>query len=270
MSNQDAGFSGSIPDIYDDLLVPLIFEYYAEDMARRVASGDPASVLETAAGSGVVTRALAPLLAAGTRYSVTDLNPPMLARAERKQPADDRIEWRQADAMALPYEDDTFDVVCCQFGMMFPPDKALAHREALRVLRDGGRFVFSVWDRIEENEFARSVTATAARLFPEDPPVFLARTPHGFHDADAIRLDLERAGFGHVEVQTIATRSRADSPRVPALAYCQGTPLRNELEARDPGSPQSVTDAAAADIERDFGSGPVTGRIQGHVLVASK
>ena len=148
MTNQDAGFSGSIPDIYDELLVPLIFEYYADDMARRVATGEPERILETAAGSGVVTRALAPMLAAETRYAVTDLNPPMLARAERKQPADDRIEWRQADAMALPYDDDAFDTVCCQFGMMFPHDKALAYREALRVLRDGGRFVFSVWDRI--------------------------------------------------------------------------------------------------------------------------
>jgi ubiquinone/menaquinone biosynthesis C-methylase UbiE len=124
------------------------------------------AVLETAAGSGVVTRALAPLLTGAARYVVTDLNPPMLERAARQQPADVRIEWQQADAMALPFEDEVFDVVCCQFGMMFLPDKTTGYSEALRILRDGGRFIFNVWDKIEDNEFAQSVTATATRFFP--------------------------------------------------------------------------------------------------------
>lgn len=270
MSDQDRNFTGSIPDVYDDLLVPLIFGSYAEDMAQRVASGAPLSVLETAAGSGVVTRALAPFLNEGASYTVTDLNPPMLARAKRQQPADDRIVWRQADAMALPFDEETFDAVCCQFGMMFLPDMTAGCREALRVLRDGGQFVFSVWDRIEENEIAHSVTTTATRHFPEDPPIFLARTPHGHHDADRIRLELQRSGFGAVDVHTITAQSRADSPETPAVAYCQGTPLRNELDTRDPTALEKVTKAAAADIERSFGSGPVSGKIQGHVFVASR
>ncbi len=270
MSEKDKNFSGSIPDIYDEVLVPLIFESYAKDMAQKAASATPKTVLETAAGSGVVTRALAPLLAGNARYVVTDLNPPMLVRAQRQQPADERIEWQQADAMALPYDDETFDVVCCQFGMMFLPDKTEGYREALRVLRNDGRFIFNVWDRIEDNDFARSVTATAARFFPNDPPVFLARTPHGLHDKEAICLNLKTAGFGHVEVSTITAQSRADSPYIPALAYCQGTPLRNELEERDASLLDKITDAAAADIERVFGSGPVSGKIQGHVFVASR
>ena len=177
MSGKDKNFTGSIPDIYDDFLVPLIFESYAQDMAQKVASAAPKTVLETAAGSGVVTRALAPLLASDARYVVTDLNPPMLVRAGRQQPANDRIEWLLADAMALPLDDDTFDVVCCQFGMMFLPDKTVGYREALRVLREDGRFIFNVWDRIEDNEFAQSVTATAAGFFPDDPPVF-CHEPH--------------------------------------------------------------------------------------------
>jgi ubiquinone/menaquinone biosynthesis C-methylase UbiE len=166
MSDKDKNFTGSIPDIYDEFLVPLIFESYARDMAQRVAEVSPLAVLETAAGSGVVTRALAPLLTSAARYVVTDLNPPMLERAARQQPADVRIEWQQADAMALPFEDEVFDVVCCQFGMMFLPDKTTGYSEALRILRDGGRFIFNVWDKIEDNEFAQSVTATATRFFP--------------------------------------------------------------------------------------------------------
>ena len=144
MSETDKVFAGTIPDVYDDHLVPLIFETYAADLATRVASLEPKSVLETAAGSGVVTRALAPLLSDDARYSVTDLNQPMLDRASRRQPADERIEWRQADALSLPFEDETFDVICCQFGVMFFPDKVAGYRSALRALKDGGKFIFNV------------------------------------------------------------------------------------------------------------------------------
>ena len=151
MSEVDKVFAGSIPDIYDSYLVPLIFEAFAADLARRVAAGDPGSVLETAAGSGVVPRALAPLLAKDARYVVSDLNQPMLDRAAHRQDADARIVWQQADALALPFDDARFDVVCCQFGVMFFPDRVAGYREALRVLKPGGRFVFNAWDRIEEN-----------------------------------------------------------------------------------------------------------------------
>ncbi|MFT4149566.1 MAG: methyltransferase domain-containing protein [Paracoccaceae bacterium] len=270
MSDADKKFTGSIPDLYDQFVVPLIFAHYAQDMAGKVAEGRPGSVLETAAGSGVVTRALAPLLAGDARYIVTDLNQPMLDRARRRQPADDRIEWRQADAMALPFGDDSFDALCCQFGVMFLPDKPAGYREAARVLRKGGRFVFNVWDRIEENAFAQSVTATAARLFPDDPPLFLARTPHGYHDARAICHDLKAAGFVGVEWQTITGQSRADSAATAAFALCQGTPLRNELEAREPGGLDRITAEAAADIRAVFGAGPVSGKMQAHVFVALK
>lgn len=269
MSDTDKNFTGSIPDIYDEFLVPLIFESYADDMAQRVARAAPGAVLETAAGSGVVTRALAPLLAQDARYVVTDLNPPMLDRAASQQPDGDRITWQQADAMALPFADGAFDAVCCQFGMMFLPDMSTGFREARRVLRKGGQFVFNVWDRIEENAFAQSVTATATRFFPDDPPVFLRRTPHGHHDVAAITRDLGTAGFGGIESHTITAQSHASSARIPAIAYCQGTPLRNELEARGADALEQVTKAAAADIESAFGTGAVSGQIQGHVFVAS-
>jgi len=269
MSDNDKNFTGSIPDIYDEYLVPLIFEFYARDMAQRVVAGSPQAVLETAAGSGVVTRALAPMLAGDARYVVTDLNPPMLERAERQQPGDARIDWQQADAMALPFGDGAFDAVCCQFGVMFLPDKLVGYREALRVLRPGGQFVFNVWDRIEENVFAQSVTETAGRFFPDDPPLFMARTPHGYHDVGAIRGALKEAGFASVVVETIAEESRAANPRDPAVAYCQGTPLRNELELRG-ADLEEITEAAAQGIAQRFGSGPVSGKMQGHVFVATR
>ena len=230
MLEADKVFSGSIPENYDSHLVPLIFEPYAADMARRAASLSPGALLEIAAGSGVVTRALAPKLPANASYVVTDLNQPMLDYAASRQPADARITWRQADALALPFEDATFDVVCCQFGAMFFPDRTAGYREAKRVLKRGGHYLFSVWDRIEENVFADDVTNALARIFANDPPRFLARTPHGYHDTTQIRSELESAGFSRVMIETRAEQSRASSPRVPAVAFCQGTPLHNEIE----------------------------------------
>jgi ubiquinone/menaquinone biosynthesis C-methylase UbiE len=264
----DKAFAGSIPESYDRYMVPLIFEPYAADMAQRAASLSPSAILETAAGSGVVTRALVARLPRGANYVVTDLNQPMLDYAASRQPPDTRIKWRQADALALPFENATFDLVCCQFGAMFFPDRSSGYREARRVLKTGGHFLFSVWDRIEENVFADDVTNALAKIFPNDPPRFLARTPHGYHDTVLIRSELEDAGFSRVVIDTGAEQSRASSPRIPAVAYCQGTPLRNEIEARGAGKLQSATDYVASVIAGRHGSGEVAARIQAHVISA--
>lgn len=268
MSEGDKLFAGSIPENYDRNMVPLIFEVYARDLSRRAAALSPKAVLETACGSGVVTRALAPKLASDARYVVTDLNQPMLDYAATRQNAGNRIEWRKADAQALPFEDATFDVACCQFGIMFLPDRPSGYREARRVLKPGGCFLFSVWDRIEENVFADDVTNALAAFFPNDPPRFMARTPHGYHDTALIHRDLEKAGFSHVTIETREEQSRAPSPRHVALAYCQGTPLRNEIEARGAGKLEAATDHAAAAIARRHGNGEVAAKIQAHVITA--
>lgn len=268
MLETDKVFAGSVPQNYDRYMVPLIFAPYAADLARRAASLSPKSVLETAAGTGVVTRQLAPRLPPDASYTVTDLNQPMLDYAASQQPADDRMSWREADALALPFDDKSFDLVCCQFGAMFFPDRTSGYREARRVLRPGGSFLFSVWDRIEENVFADEVTNALAEMFPHDPPRFLARTPHGYHDTEVIRRELHEAGFARIEIETRAEQSRAASPRIPAIAYCQGTLLRNEIEARAPGSLDAATDLATSAIASRHGTGEVSARIQAHIITA--
>jgi len=265
----DKAFTGSIPENYDRYMVPLIFEAYAADLARRAAALSPTAVLEIAAGTGVVARALAPRLSPGARYVVTDLNQPMLDYAASRQGPDSRITWRQADAMKLPFGDAAFDLVCCQFGAMFFPDRPAAYREAKRVLKPGGHFLFNVWDRIEENVFADDVTNALAKLFPKDPPRFLARTPHGYHDKALIRRDLENAGFSRTTIETRAEQSRAPSAYIPAVAYCQGTVLRTEIEARDPGRLEAATDHAAAAIAARHGRGAVAAKIQAHIILAA-
>jgi ubiquinone/menaquinone biosynthesis C-methylase UbiE len=269
MSETDKVFSGSIPENYDRYMVPLIFESFAQDLAQRAAALSPGAVLETAAGSGVVTRALAPRLSPDASYVVTDLNQPMLDYAATRQVADSRIRWRQADALALPFDDGAFDLVCCQFGVMFFPDRRAGYLEAKRVLKPGGCFMFSVWDRIEENVFANDVTEALAEIFPGDPPRFLARTPHGYHDVAVIRDELEKAGFTGVAIETRAEVSRASAPRHAAVAYCQGTPLRNEIEARDAGKLEAATEHAAFWIANRHGSGEVAAKIQAHIVVAT-
>ena len=264
--SSDKVFAGSIPDLYDTHLVPLIFEPYAADLAARLALRPLARVLEIAAGTGVVTRAMASALPAAVSIVATDLNQPMIDHASARG-AQRPVEWRQADAMKLPFEDGTFDAVVCQFGVMFFPEKSRAYGEARRVLKSGGVFVFNVWDRIEENEFADTVTTALQTLFPSDPPRFLARTPHGYHNTDTIARDLARGGFtGSPEITTLAARSKAKSFKIPAIAYCQGTPLRNEIEARDPSRLGDATDIAAKAIGERFGRGPVNGKIQAHVV----
>ena len=268
MSETDKLFAGSIPENYDRYMVPLIFEDFARDMAERVSARSPGAVLETAAGSGVVTRAVAPRLSQSASYVVTDLNQPMLDYAATRQAADPRIRWRKADAQALPFEDAAFDLVFCQFGVMFFPDRQSGYREAKRVLKPGGCFLFNVWDRIEENVFANEVTNALAEFFPDDPPRFLARTPHGYHDTALIRDDLAKAGFSGVTIETRAEQSRAPSPRHAAVAYCQGTPLRNEIEARGPDKLEAATDHAASAIADRHGQGEIAAKIQAHVIMA--
>ena len=266
MAESDKVFAGSIPRIYDEYLVPLIFEPYAQDLARRLNSRRLARVLEIAAGTGVVTRALDASLAPDVAIVATDLNPAVIDQA-RAHGTKRAVEWRQADALQLPFGDAEFDAVACQFGVMFFPDKAKAFAEARRVLRPGGLFVFNVWDRIEENEFAAAVTDRLAELFPTDAPRFMARTPHGYHDAAAIERDLAAGGFrNRARIATVAARSRAATARAPAIAYCQGTPLRNEIEARDASRLGEATDACEAAIAARFGAGPVDGKIQALVI----
>jgi ubiquinone/menaquinone biosynthesis C-methylase UbiE len=216
MAAADKVFAGSIPEIYDRYLVPLIFDAYALDLAERVAESGPQDVLEIAAGTGALTRTMASRLPACVHIVATDLNRPMLNHAKARQSHADRIDWKQADALALPFEDERFDVVACQFGVMFFPDKIQGYKEARRILKPGGRFLFNVWDRISENEFANVVNEALTVFFPRDPPCFMARTPHGYHDAERIRVELNAAGFSKISVEAVDGSETSSILRLPS------------------------------------------------------
>lgn len=270
MSDTDKVFSGSIPKLYESHLVPLIFEPYAADLKKRVGSMNVSRILEVAAGTGVVTRALATVPDERVSIVATDLNQAMLDQAAAVGTARP-VQWRQADAMALPFADGEFDAVVCQFGVMFFPDKSKAFSEARRVLKPRGIFIFNVWDRLSDNEFADTISMALESIFPKDPPRFLARTPYGYHDRSTIERDLAIAGFTRPpQIVTLSARSQAPSAREPAIAYCQGTPLRNEIESRDASGLGEATDKAATAIAQRFGTGSVDGKIQALVVTIEK
>jgi SAM-dependent methyltransferase len=268
LHDSDSVFAGSVPELYDDLLVPLIFEPYADDLVSRLSEFAPDSVLEVAAGSGVASRAMSAGLDPSTTIVCSDLNQPMIDHAKAIGTAN-QVEWRQADVMDLPFEAESFEAVVCQFGVMFFPDWAEAFSEIARVLRPGGMFLFNVWDCIAENEFADVVTQAVATLFPDDPPRFLDRTPHGYYEESIINGHLAAAGFDvPADFDAVVERSVASSSEIPAIAYCQGTPLRNEIEERDPGRLLEATAAASRAIADRFGTGSIDGKISGFVVSA--
>ncbi len=264
----DSSFTTDVARFYEATLVPLIFRPYARDLADRTKDLTPSAVLEVACGTGVVTRALAESLPDDCDIVATDLNDAMVAHGQHVGTARS-VTWRQADVIDLPFPADTFDVVVCQFSVMFFPDRVAAYREIRRVLRPGGTFLFNVWNSIEQNEFADVVTKAVGTLYPADPPIFLARTPHGHGAPEEIESDLKAAGFVTCALVQKEEISVADAPDVPAVAYCQGTPLRNEILARDPDGLERATRVATEALRSRFGEGEIKGRISGVVVIAS-
>lgn len=264
MQATDTVFAGSIPELYDRCLGPFLFEPYADDLAARAVALRPRRILETAAGTGIVTAALAAALPQA-EIVATDLNADMLRVAEAKL-GSARVAFAPADAQSLPFPDGSFDLVVCQFGAMFFPDRVAAYREARRVLAPGGVFLFNVWDRLEANPASQAVAEAVAALFPDDPPSFLNRVPFGYHDKAAVEADLRAAGFARVEVETVAKRSRGSAGEV-APGLCQGSPLRAEIEARAPDRLEEASQAALACLVSRHGD-PVDAAMSAHVFTA--
>ena len=269
MATNDAGFVGGMPSFYDHHMRELMFQPYADDIAVRLADMMAGTLLETAAGTGIVTATLAALLPPTVEIVATDLNQPMLDYAMTK-PGMERVRFQQADAQALPFPDAYCDVVVCQYGVMFFPDRVQGFREAHRVLKPGGLLVFNVWDSRDVNPMADAVIVALERRYPAHPSWFVERTPMGYSDPSLIRADLRAGGFADCLIETVIKTGRAPNPRGPAEGLCHGTPLRAEIEALDPGGLNAATDAAAAAIAERCGAGAFETPLQALVITARK
>ncbi|WP_309660820.1 class I SAM-dependent methyltransferase [Sphingomonas sp.] len=270
MASIDVRFSGSVPANYERYMVPLLFRPYAEVLAQRAVAFSPARILETAAGTGVVTDALAHALP-DAEIVATDLNQAMLDVAAGRVTAAN-VLFKQADALDLPFDDGGFDLVVCQFGVMFYPDKVQGNLEARRVLRDGGRYLFAVWDSIERNLLSNLAHETLQRLFPENPPMFMKRGPFSYNDPQWIERDLAAAGFNNVHIETVALASRSPSAEEAARGLCYGSPMRVELELEEYG-PDALdrTFAEVSRAARQFeGPDGFDAPMSAHIVVATK
>lgn len=265
---QDRIFAGSIPAVYDRYMVPLVFAPYAEEVARRAKSFLPGHVLETAAGTGVVTQALHRALP-DAEIIATDLNEPMLEQAARRIRSD-KVSFEAADAQELRFADGSFDLVVCQFGVMFFPDKVRGNAEARRVLRDGGHYLLAIWDHIERNHATQVAGRAVAELLPQGAAQFYERVPFRYHDPAVIERDLRAAGFARVEVETIGLTSRAASARDAAIALVQGTPMRSDIEAIAPEQLGAATDAAEAALRQFENPDGFEAPMSAHLVLAAK
>jgi SAM-dependent methyltransferase len=268
MQDMELRFTGSVPANYDRLMVPLIFLPYADELARRAQHLQPRRILETAAGTGVVTEALDGVLP-NAEIVATDLNEPMLDVArERLRSAN--VGFQQADAQSLPFDEDSFDLVVCQFGSMFFPDKVLGHAEARRVLRNGGNYLLAIWDSIGRNALSDVTQRVLIELFPDDPPLFLREGPFGYSDPVRIDRDLRDAGFTTVEIDTVQCKSRSASAYDAASALCYGTPMSVELEDREPGSLDRAFEMVERSLRSFEGPDGLEAPMSAHIVTATK
>jgi ubiquinone/menaquinone biosynthesis C-methylase UbiE len=268
MVSIDVRFSGAVPENYERYLVPLLFRPYANELARRAAALKPRKILETAAGTGVVTAALAEALP-DTEIVATDLNQAMLDVAATRH-SSSHTTFRQADALDLPFDDGTFDLVACQFGAMFYPDKVQGNLEARRVLRDGGHYLLAIWDAIERNPMSNLAHQTMLEQFPDNPPMFMKRGPFSYYEPEWIERDLKAAGFSHVEIDAVTLTSRSGSADEAARGLCYGSPMRVELEEYGADALDNVFGKLARTAQRFDGPNGFEAPMSAHLVTATK
>lgn len=267
MEENHVKFAGSIPEYYEKYFVPVIFEKYAEKLSDAIAYKDGISLLETACGTGAVTRSILRKMPDNARLIATDFNDAMLVEAAKKLDNNAVVELQQADAMKLPFDEEVFDAVVCQFGVMFFPTRTVAYKEVARVLKPGGAFHFNVWDTLDNNHFAKSVHEAAAEIYPENPPEFF-KLPYGYNDISLIVEELQQSGFADIDIKVRPLISSAKSARYMAIAYSTGSPLANEIAERGTPSTDEVVDLLEVLLRKEYGDGPVSGLMQAFQISA--
>ena len=238
-------FKHSTPSLYDRYMGPLLFEPYARCVAERVGALRPTRILETAAGTGIVTRTLREAVPEATIVA-TDINPAVVGFAA-EQVQSERVEFQVADAQNLPFEAAMFDLVVCLFGIMFFPDKVRANAEAKRVLRPQGAYIVVAFDRLDRNPIPKAAGEAVASLFPEDPR-YMERGPFSYTDPALMEEDLQAAGFEAIEVETVELSSRV-SARDAAHGIVLGSPFRAEIERLDTSALERATRAVERALE---------------------
>jgi ubiquinone/menaquinone biosynthesis C-methylase UbiE len=266
-ADRNASFVGDIPRNYDRYLGPALFHGFADDLAERISVMPGMRILETACGTGILTRRLADRLRGIGSIVATDLNEAMIGYGRAQMPAENgHVEWQPVDATKLPFPDQSFDAVVCQFGLMFFSDKPAGIRETFRALKPGGRYLFSVWDALAKNPLQRITHETAGRFFPADPPSFYT-VPFSLHDPAPLRTMLAEEGFERIEVTHVEKTGTSASAADAATGLIEGNPILDAIMARRPEALGDIKRATAAAIAAELGDPPA--RIPLHAIVLS-
>ena len=260
----DARWLDTMPQIYDRCLGPALFAPFAAELAECARRLGPDRLLELAAGTGIVTRGLVRALP-DADIVATDLNPAMVSFGSQRVP---EATWQAADALDLPFLDNRFDLVACQFGVMFFPDRPAGFAETARVLRPGGTALFATWDVVDASDFAAAFTAALATVLPDGPPDFLTRVPHGYTDVDRIASDVRAGGLDEPSIARVVLTGRAESTRGLAEGFCLGTPVAFGLQER--GDLAELTEAIATELVARLGEGPIEGELSAYLITATK
>lgn len=265
----NAAFLGTIPAAYEKYLVPLFFERYADDLTARAVALQPAAVLETACGTGVLTVRLRAALPPSTTIAATDISDAMLERAQGRVGNAPSLTWQTADACALPFPDESVDLVVCQFGLMFFPDRVQGLAEARRVLRPGGTCLMNVWDGFAANPIGRLAQENIIEHFPDDPPTFY-HLPFSMEDRAATEALFARAGFADIALETLRCEGVSPSARDAALGMVTGTPTLGALYERGVTDPSAIVATLEARYAESGGRAPYRTPLSASVITARK
>jgi ubiquinone/menaquinone biosynthesis C-methylase UbiE len=246
---------------------PVVFEPYAIDIAKRLPYGPGMRVLEIAAGTGQATRHLLDRLPEDAEIIATDISLEMMTIGRRNL-SDPRLEWQIADGLDLPFGPFSFDVVVCQFGVMFFHDKDRGFAEAFRVLAPGGRYLFSTWCSHEDNPWAGAIHRTMERLFLPDPILFMNR-PFGYCDQEQIKDSLSQIGFVDIKIDVVGRELATESAGAFARSAIEGTPMLHAIIDRA-GDVEQCVHAVAEEFRREFGDHPMLSKLNALVVTARK
>jgi len=266
--SDNAAFSGSIPEIYDKYLGPFLFEKYAIDLIERIENGEYKSILEIACGTGIVSKFLPEIFTNDEKIICSDLNPDMIEIAKKKV-KEDRIEWKVVDMQEMPFDDNTFDLVFMQFGIMFAPDKEKAFREMYRVLKPGGKLLFNVWQSLEKNRFAFITNEIVTGHFKENPPAFY-QVPFSYGDENEIKRILSKVGFRDISLDNLKKSTTAEDAGLLAKGLVEGNPVILQINERDPALLPVIEKELTNELVQKMGDKPLKAELNAIVCEAIK
>lgn len=262
-------FNGSVPEVYETVLGNFIFEPFAVDIVNRISNKNAFNVLELAAGTGRVTKHLIHAFSPNAKIVASDISLPMMEKAKLVV-SSQNLTWQQVDIADIPFSEGSFDVIVCQFGVMFLQDKLRAFSEIRRVLKLGGQLLFSTWACIEENPIWKISNQVATKFFGPAPAAIQKSGPFSICNAVDAEAQLHDAGFIHTKVEKQRITSSISSASLAAKGFIHGLPLKDIIIKQNPEILSQIQEEMENSFADHFGNNPLTASFTAFVFEAIK